>query len=121
MVGQGFHRVDQRHKSHAAICRTCAASPARRSWFLRLAIAGNQREPGRAGAQLRDCWLLLLPLLVPRETVVATSFRGSARKWFAGFSVLPVLGERELDTRLGRRRAPYARGAGVQRRRPPRT
>ena len=66
VVGQGIHRVDERHPGQAAIRRPLSAAPARRAGVLRSAADRGPAAPDRAGEAL---W---------RITASATTITGSA-------------------------------------------
>ena len=102
VVGQGVHRVVERRPRPAAVRRPLSAALARRARVLRSPAGRGAAAPGRVGPHLRAARLLLPPLLVRRHTPVAPAARSAPGQPGPRFSLLPVLGERELDPALGR-------------------
>ena len=70
---------------------------------LRSAGSRDARAAGRARARARHPWVLLLLLLVCGKAPSRTPHRRDARIRPPGFSLLFLLGQRELDPALGRR------------------
>src|SRR5437868_15516251 len=105
MVGGGFHGVDQRRASPPAVSGALSAAAANRARFLRPTCSRDSRSAERARPRARNRGVLLLPLLVQRAGRARSGLQRSARLGPTRLSLLPVLGERELDARLGRERA----------------
>src|SRR5262249_23057369 len=103
VVGRRVHRVDQRAPRAPEFRRALSATRAVGSRLLRSSRWGNPRGAGAPRPSLRNPRLLLLLLLVQRPPAAAASTRGSRTKRAARFSVLCLLGQRELDSTLGRR------------------
>ncbi len=109
----------QRHPRTAAVRRPCAAAAACGSGLLRPAQPAGDARPGAPGRRVRHRRVLLLLLLVQRSHPDGGSAAAVAgRRWHRP-AVLPVLGQRELDTSLGRaRRRDPDRTAAQRRGRP---
>ena len=115
MVGRRIHGVAQRGEGTAALSGALPAPPAGRSRVLRPACARSAPAAGGAGRTLRAVGILLLSLLVQRSPVDAASRGGDARFGEARFPLHALLGQRELDAGVGRRRAGGTDPAGVLR------
>ncbi len=113
--------MDQRAPRGAPVPGTRAAQAPRRARLVRPDRPRCRRSAGRARARARNPRVLLLLLLVQRPAPARAAARGDARARHAGLPVLRLLGERELDAPLGRRRRPDPDGAALRGRgqRPP--
>ena len=94
----------QRRSRAAEVQGSLSAASSLRSRVLRLARSGDADRAGGSRARIRHPWVLLLLLLVQRQAAARAAARRSAAIRPTRFSLLRVLGERELDAPLGRRR-----------------
>src|SRR6185503_17894405 len=101
VVGQRIHGVDQCSQSQTVVSRTLPATFAGRSRLLRSSFAGRPRGASEPRARIWDLRLLLFPLLVSRPPIIGTAGERDSGLRPTGFSILSLLGERELDTALG--------------------
>ena len=104
VVGEGLHRVDQRHQGGAPVPRPRPAAPAGRPRLLRPAGARGPRGAGRPGPAPRGDRLLLLALLVRRAPAPAAPTRRGAG-----------LGRARLSRSAWRGRTRPGRGSGTGR------
>src|ERR1700730_5583690 len=88
----------------AAVRRTLSAPPAGAPRLLRPAAARGKGPAGGAGPRPRHPRLLLLLLLVRHQDPARATPDRDAHERRARSSFLPLLGQRELDAALGRRR-----------------
>src|SRR6185437_16424687 len=94
--------MDEGGRSEGAFSRPLSAATALGSRLLRSACSRSAARAGAARAAVWHSRVLLLPLLVQRQASAGASLRRSARLEGAGLPVLSLLGQRELDTTLGR-------------------
>src|SRR5690349_4051305 len=92
--------MDERGAGASVVPGPLPATPAGAHRFLRSATAGSARQAGDAGGGAWHRGILLLALLVPRQTAAGSSVQRGARVRPAGFSVLPLVGQRKLGTPL---------------------
>src|SRR6185437_11653892 len=97
LVGQGIHRVDQRHKSQTAFQRTLSAPFTRGPGLLRSPVAGGEGGTSRNGPRCGHCGILLLPLLVWWERAAYATLQRGGRFRKTGFPLLSLLGQSNLD------------------------
>src|SRR5688500_3433411 len=110
--------MDERQEGATGIPRAPSAPRAAARPLLRpvgsqhAGLAGRARQGPRAGR------LLLLPLLVRGPPAAAAAAGIHAAPGCARLPVLPGMGERTLDARLGRRRPPRPDAAELWRQEP---
>ena len=100
--GAGLHGVDERIQGRSPVSRPLSAAPSRRAGLLRSSRPRRPEAPSRARQAVRPPWILL-PLLLVRRPARSGWHRcrvlcGQESR----LSVLPLLGERELDAPMGR-------------------
>src|SRR3546814_12316803 len=91
LVGQGLHRMDQRHPCRPAVRRSRAAAAAGRSPLLRPSRPRNPCRAGGVGAALRHHGVPPLLLLVRRPPPPSPPPPPHASRPAPGPSRLPVL------------------------------
>src|SRR6185436_11703288 len=104
MVGQGLHRVDERHSVGSIVSRPPSTATSRRSWILRSSTARSARAASGDGTRPWHRRVLLLALLVQRPSSAEPPHRRNARPRRARLSFLRRLGKRILDAPLDGRR-----------------
>src|SRR5262245_38427556 len=101
LVGARLHGLAERRAGSPQVPWSPSTARSGGSRLLRPPAGGDAGGSGRVGGPVRDRWFLLLPLLVQRPTASGASLQRRAGLGPTGSSVLPVLGQRELDAAVG--------------------
>ena len=116
MVGRGLHRVDQRGQGAAQLRRPLPAASAGRSRLLRPAHAGGAAPPGgRSPRRYGIEGFCVYYYNFGSRRVLSRPLETVLRQPRHPVPLVPVLGQRELDQALGRRRARDPAGAELRR------
>jgi hypothetical protein len=111
--GKGLHGVDQRRARPAALRRALPAAHPARPRPLPARRHGDAARAGHARPRRRHRGLRLVLLLVQRPPPARSALGGHARGPRRGLPVLLDVGQRELDSALGRRRGGRAGRPGL--------
>src|ERR1035438_9237863 len=113
MVGQGVHRMAQRHKRTPAVSRSLPTPCSRQPLLLLSPAAGGARATGGTRPAGGPEWLCVLPLLVWRASPAGAAGRRHAEARETRLPLLPLLGERGMESKLGRRQQGCADASGI--------